>query len=267
MFSTKFSTLHLQHLLHYQSNRHVQMSIAGSLAFDVSSFFGSQIEYIGARDYSTTIVCRWATSRTLLLDDLSITHDSIIDDSREITGWSLLLLMMMIRTNGDLARRHHHHHRPRRRRWSDCWEGGKSIFFSSFSSFPAEERTSVHQKMLIDSNDCHLISESAWLAHTYSWGKKQSSKKRTYISIKDRLYARASDESWCSNVTTHVEGRELCERQRARGRERDGNCTNDCWYWHREKAILCKSLGEKEKESERKRSENVFLLLLFSSPR
>lgn len=173
--------------------------------------------------------------------------------------------MIMIRTNGDLAR-HHHHHRPRHRRWSDCWEGGKSIFFSSFSSFPAAVGPSKKcwsTRMIVIS-----FQRAPGLhthTHTYSWGKKQSSKKRTYISIKDRLYARASDESWCSDVTTHVEGRELCERQRARGRERerDGNCTNDGWYWYQEKAILCKSLGEKEKEREEEIRKCLLVVVVF----
>ncbi len=116
-------------------------------------------------------------------------HHSLLHYTRCVGRW---FLFIMIRTNGDLGRRRHHHYR-----FSYCWEEGKSIFFflflSSFFFFFhfSTRRTDVGLSKKCWSTRMFVISfQRTHGSHisTCSLGKKQSSKGRTYIHIKDRPY-------------------------------------------------------------------------------
>lgn len=148
--------------------------------------------------------------KKILVDDLAITHYSIIYYMCCIGRW---FLFIMIRANGDLARRHSHH-------CSYCWEGGKSIFFFLYLSlalsllpaivfffffFVATQRTNVSLSKKCWSTRMFVISfQRTHGLHIYTCsnlGKKQSSKERTYIHththirIKDRPSMRVTKVS------------------------------------------------------------------------
>jgi hypothetical protein len=118
-----------------------------------------------------------------------------------------------------------------------------------------------NKKMLIDSNVCRLISENAWLAHTYthSLGKKQSSKEHTHTYTSRIAYMREWRKlvQWCNDTRTE----ENCVRDRRREKER-WELYKRQLVLRRKNARLCKSLREREREKKRKRSEKCLLLVV-----